>query len=337
MNITIVGAGNIGTQFATHCAEKGHLVTLFTSRPKAISKELKIVDAVGSVLHKGEIAVATDDPEAAFAQADVIFVTVPAFCMQDIADKVQPYGHTGMIIGLIPGTGGGECAFHKCIDAGATVFGLQRVPSVARLVEYGKTVCAKGYRNKLYVGSLPGRDAEKCAKLIEDIFDIPCMPLPNYLNVTLTPSNPILHTTRLRTLLKDYVPGKVYKDIPLFYEDWTDESSALLLMCDDELQVMCQALSSQFNLQNVRSLREHYESSTKEALTRKLKSIIGFKGLTSPCIKVETGYIPDLTSRYFTADFPYGLAILIQIAAFIGGGAGAGYARDNGLVLERNQ
>ena len=31
MKITIVGAGNIGTQFAVHCAQKGHEVTIYTS------------------------------------------------------------------------------------------------------------------------------------------------------------------------------------------------------------------------------------------------------------------------------------------------------------------
>ena len=30
MNITIVGAGNIGTQIAVHAAAKGHSVTIFT-------------------------------------------------------------------------------------------------------------------------------------------------------------------------------------------------------------------------------------------------------------------------------------------------------------------
>lgn len=318
MRITIVGAGNIGTQFATHCAQKGHSVTIFTSRPQEIDDELRIIDSQGTVLHKGSIAGATSDPQTAFEDADVVFVTVPAFCMQDIADKVLPYAHEGMTIGLIPGTGGGECAFANCITQGATIFGLQRVPSVARLVQYGSIVRATGYRQELFVGALPQNEACRCAELIESIFDIRCTPLPNYLNVTLTPSNPILHTTRLRTLFEDYMPGKVYDRVPLFYEDWTDESSELLLQCDDELQTLCHKLSGRFDLSYVRSLREHYESPTKEALTAKIKSIAGFKGLPSPVRQKLGGCVPDFTSRYFTADFSFGLSILTQIAAFAG-------------------
>ena len=67
----------------------------------------------------------------------------------------------------------------------------------------------------------------------------------------------------------------------------------------------------------VKSLKEHYESDTPSKMTNKIRSIKGFKGLTTPSIKVDGGYIPDFNSRYFTADFSYGLAILIQIGNFL--------------------
>ena len=38
MNVTIVGAGNVGTQFATHCAEKGNKVTIYSSKPEKSAK-----------------------------------------------------------------------------------------------------------------------------------------------------------------------------------------------------------------------------------------------------------------------------------------------------------
>ncbi len=44
MKITVVGGGNIGTQFAVHIAEKGHEVTMFTSNPALFRKRLSIVD-----------------------------------------------------------------------------------------------------------------------------------------------------------------------------------------------------------------------------------------------------------------------------------------------------
>lgn len=318
MNITIVGAGNIGTQFAVHCAEKYNNVIVYGSQPKKVSNDLFVVDENGNVIHTGKIDCATDNEEKAFQNAELIFVTMPAFCMKDIAEKIYPFANKNMKICIVPGTGGGECSFKKCVEKGATVFGLQRVPSVARLKEYGKTVCATGYREELFVAAIPKSETENCCKIIGDIFDgMKCSPMPAYLNLTLTPSNPILHTTRLRVLFKDYKPGKVYKSIPLFYEDWTDETSELIFKCDDEVQAICKALDM-FDLSFVKSLRTHYESYTCEAFTNKIRGIKGFKGITSPSVSADGGLVPDMNSRYFTADFPFGLSILIQISDLLG-------------------
>ena len=316
MNITVVGGGNVGTQFAVHCAEKGHLVTIYTNHPEKFSKELQIVNQDGVVVHQGTINRVTQCAKEAFAEAELIFVTVPSFCMKDVAAKILPYAQIGMKIGLIPGTGGGECAFRKCMEKGCTVFGLQRVPSVARLVEYGKVVKAIGYRSLLHVAAMPKDKTKECCMLMEEIFDIDCEMLDNYLNLTLTPSNPILHTVRLYVIFKDYFSGRLYEQIPLFYEEWDDETSALIFSCDGEVQEICRRIDIN-QLKQVKSLKIHYESETPEMLTQKIRSIQGFKGLKTPVDEVNGKYIPDLQSRYFTADFSYGLSILLQIAKFV--------------------
>lgn len=317
MRVTIVGGGNVGTQFAVHCASKGMETIVFSSKAEEFQKKLEISDENGNITLTAEIAGATFDCEKAFSKADLIFITTPAFCALDIFEKVAPYVKKGAYIGLIPGTGGMECVFKPCLDKGCVLFGLQRVPSVARLVKYGQRVCAVGYRNQLHVASLPGTEASKCAKLVEDIFDIPCAILPNYLNITLTPSNPILHTTRLYSIFRDYCQGKSYDSVPLFYEGWDNQSSAILLSCDDEVQKIKSALIN-FDLSGVRSLKEHYESQTEQQLTDKIRSIQGFKGLTTPSKQIDGKYYPDFSSRYFVADFSYGLEILKQIAEFAG-------------------
>jgi len=316
-NISIIGAGNIGTQFAVHCAEKGFNVKVYTKNYKKFSQKISIVNENGDVTNEGAISLATDNPQKAFSDADLIFVTVPAFCFESVASEIEPYVQNGAYIGLIPGSGGGECAFKNFIEKGCVLFGLQRVPSVARLVEYGSKVKAVGYRENLYASSIPNKYTTEVCEIIENIFDIKCNPLPNYLNCTLIPSNPILHTTRLKTIFKDYKEGIVYDYIPLFYEEWDNETSELLLKCDAEVQQMCLNLKN-FDLSFVKSLKEHYESPTAQALTDKIKSIKAFKKIKTPFIELDSGkYIPDLDSRYFTADFNFGLVILKQIASFL--------------------
>ncbi len=316
MNVTVVGGGNVGTQFAVHCAEKGYLVTIYTKQPEKFRKELQIINQEGDVVHRGTIICATKCAKVAFAEADIIFVTVPSFCMKDIAKEISSYAKAGLKIGLIPGTGGGECAFRKCVEKGCTIFGLQRVPSVARLVEYGSVVKAIGYRSLLHVAAMPKDKTKECCILIKKIFDIECEALDNYLNLTLTPSNPILHTNRLYIIFKDYFVGKVYEQVPLFYEEWDDETSKLIFTCDEEVQEICRRIDA-VQLRQVKSLKIHYESETPVMLTQKIRSIQGFKGLKTPVKEVNRKYIPDLQSRYFTADFSYGLSIILQIAKFV--------------------
>nr|MCR4998518.1 NAD/NADP octopine/nopaline dehydrogenase family protein [Lachnospiraceae bacterium] len=317
MKITIVGGGNIGTQFAVHCAEKCHDVTVYTSKPELFDGHLNIVNETGTTMHEGDIKLATADPAIAFKEADLIMVTVPATMMKTVAEMIFEYSYAKSIIGVVPGNGGSECAFKKCIERGNIFFGIERVPAIARLVQKGKTVRSIGYRDELHVASIPRNNAEKCAELIGNIFDMKTKAIPNFLNLTMTPSNPILHTTRLRTLFGDWHEGVVYDSVPLFYEEWDDASSELLIACDEEVQAICRALP-EFELHYVKSLRMHYESSTADAMTKKISSITAFKGLTTPTVKVDGGLVPDLHSRYFSADFSYGLTIIKQIADFAG-------------------
>ena len=200
MKITIVGGGNIGTQFAVHCAEKGHDVIIYTSTPDLFDRHLSIVDDNGSITHEGVISQATYDPELAFRNADLIMVTMPATMMKYIAEIIYDYTDNAPMIGVVPGNGGSECAFSKCIERGNIFFGIERVPAIARLVKKGSIVKSTGYRDELHVSAIPKRHAADCAAIISDIFEKSCKTIPNFLNLTMTPSNPILHTTRLRTL-----------------------------------------------------------------------------------------------------------------------------------------
>ena len=311
MNITIVGAGNIGLQFAVHCREKGHAVKIYTN--KNVSPDLTIVNEDGNIIHKCSGLQISNDEKSCFFNADLIFITYPAFMTEQIEKTIYPFINTGKMICLVPGTGGGELVFKKCIQKGAIVFGLQRVPSVSRIIEPYKTVRCVGYRTTLHVAAIQSKYSQQCATIIHDIFDMPVEILPNYLNITLTPSNPLLHTSRLFNLFGE---KQKYIKIPLFYEDWNDETSKLLLEMDEELQKICKAIP--LNLNYVKSLKEHYESPDYVSLTNKIKSIKGFKGILTPMLEEDGHYVPDFNSRYFTADFNYGLSIIIQISKLTG-------------------
>lgn len=315
--ITVLGGGNIGTQFACVAASKGYEVCVYSSKVEKYDGQLTIVDGDNQVLYAARVVKVTNDLSEALADCDIAFVTLPSFMFPKLAKEMEPYVTEKLHIGAIPGTGGAEFSFSGCIRKGATLFGLQRVPCVARLVEYGKTVRVEGKRERLHLAAIPKEKTRELADFMSDLFDMPCDSLNNYLCVTMTPSNPILHTTRLCCMFGDYAKGVFYDRNPLFYGQWDEASAELLLACDAEHQMLLKKMD-RLDLREVRSLREHYESDTAQQLTAKLSSIASLHNLSSPMIQVEGGWIPDFQSRYFTADFPYGLAIIEQIAQVVG-------------------
>ena len=121
MKITVVGGGNVGTQIAVNCAAKGHPVTMYSSRPDEFRKEPEIVDENDCCILKGSLHKATYDDEEAFSGAELIFVTLPAFCMKEIGERIEQYVSEGAIVCIVPGTGGGECCFRGCIQKGAVL------------------------------------------------------------------------------------------------------------------------------------------------------------------------------------------------------------------------
>ena len=312
MKIAILGSGNIGTLIAAQLTLKGQQIYLYSRKPELFEKEIVYEDTDFGTKQVVELHCVSNDLQKIVSNADLVIVTVPAFAIKELMEVVFPLIDVHTRILFYPGTGGVEFYCKHFIEAGGVVFGTQRVCSVARLKQYGKHVVSSGKRNEMFVAALPGYYGKEAEKIISSLFDIKTIALPNYLSVTFTPSNPILHTSRLFSLFQDYDPEIGYDRIPLFYEEWDLKSSDVLIALDQEVQEMCRFLP--MDLSNVRSILLHYESEDRVALTNKICSIKSFKGLKTPQIERSGKKHPDLQSRYFTADFPYGLLILKAFA-----------------------
>lgn len=311
MKVTIVGYGNIGTLMAAEMAYRGHSVTVYTSSVPD-SNTIEVYDQSENCILSGKMDLITDNLEEAVKGAEVIWITLPSQMFEEFAERLYSYIEPKQIIGVVPGSGGAEFAFRKLIAKGCIMVGLQRVHSIARIKERGKSVYMLGKKDELQVGVIPKEQTEKMTEMVRHLFDMPCVMLDNYLCVTLTPSNPILHTARLYTMFKDFKKEESYPRNFLFYEEWNDESSDMLLKCDAELQNLCGKIPME--LSDVKSLKLHYESNTPQKMSEKIRSIGAFKGITSPMVCIgEDRWIPDFSSRYFTSDFPYGLKIILEL------------------------
>lgn len=312
MKITIIGGGNIGTLLAAEFSKKGYETYIFSSKNNGISN-IEVFNNNNEFLFKSNDIVITNDLEKSINGSKFIFITYPPELFEDISQKLDNKLDEGSYLGIIPGSGGCEFIFKNLINQGVTLFGLQRVHSIARIKDVGKSVYMLGRKDSININVFKNDNVDYVKNFLEDSLDMPCHILDNYLTITLSPSNQILHTSRLCCLFNDYVLGETYPDNILFYETWDDESSELLIKCDEELQKLCDKIP--FDLTEVKSLKDHYESHTISDMTNKISNIPAFKGLTSPMIQNDEGlWVPDFKSRYFASDFSYGLKIIIEIA-----------------------
>ena len=320
--VCIIGAGNEGHYLMPlNAANKELTVNVLTSNSSNFNKTIKSTNVNTGEITEGNINIVSTNPEDVIPCSDMIIFTVPHNACALYLEKIYSYTNPGTFIGFIPGTGGIEFLTKdfiqkkKCI-----VFGSQRVPSGTKVTERGASVNSLGNRKDIRIASTNPNYTEDICSFISNILSIKTIPLPNYLTVTFTPSNPILHTSRLYGLFHDYREGMEWDMCLSFYKAWDEYSSDVLILCDSELQECCRRLSK-FDLKGVKSLKEHYEIDTAqgkndvERMTNKIRTLQYLKDNAPMCKNSNDKFIPNLTTRYFTEDFPYGLCIL---RSFIG-------------------
>ena len=315
MNICICGGGNLGHVVTGYlAAKKDYEVSLLTRHPECWSRTLQIYTPEGKTL-ESTIHHLSANPADLIPQADIILLCLPGYGIADTLKAIRPYLRPQTAVGSIVSSTGFFFEAMDILPPTTTLFGFQRVPFIARLEEYGKSAHLLGYKPSLNIAAypqpLPIGSGEWLVNTISEMFDTPVTLLGSHYEVSLTNSNPLLHTSRLYSMWHDWHEGITYPVQNQFYSDWTDDASQLLINMDQEFFQLLEVLPVTHGA--IPSVLDYYESTDAASLTRKLRSIEAFKGLLSPMKKVGDAYVPDFQSRYFTEDFPYGLAIIHRL------------------------
>ena len=318
--ITIIGGGNIGSALAVRFSQQND-VCMYLNSKYEYNKNIEMINEDSQICTLAKIKLITNSLEEAINYGEWIFITLPCFLFKNFANKMISCINSPKHIVAVPGSGAFELYFKEALDKECTLTGLQRVHAVARIIDKGKVVKESGVRDHLKVASIPKSFNSIACSYISLFYDMPVVPLNNYLNITLINSNPILHTSRLYCLFKNYKELiNEYDRIPLFYEEWDLESSCLLENLDNELFEIINKINKYgLDINQIVPILNHYDSETPEQMTKKINSINSLKGLPTPSIKLNNGkYIPDFSSRYFTSDFSEGLDILLSFAQIVG-------------------
>ena len=313
--ICICGGGSLGHVIAGWLSSKNKAcVNLLTGHPENWNNNLVIKTIDNQVLH-GHIDDISSNPSNVVSNSDVILLCLPGFLIEKTLVEIKPYIKENACVGSVFSSTGFFFEAIKHLSDKQRLWGFQRVPFIARVDSYGHSVNLLGYKNSLFLGLKnfeSANEEENFREWISTCFEKPTSLLSNYLEASLTNSNPLLHTSRLYSLFGGKNEGKLYSKNILFYEEWDEASAQLLIDMDQEFFQLLGKLPVTKGF--LPTILDYYESHDAQSLAAKLSSIKGFKGITSPMFQSGDFWVPDYSSRYFTEDFPFGLKYIWQLA-----------------------
>ena len=282
--ICICGGGALGLVVASVLSHTREVaVRVLTAHPQQWSKSIETIDSAGKI-YQGELESVSDRAEDVIPQSDIVLLCLPGFLIEKSLRQIAPFV-TNQAIGSIVSSTGFFFQAHRIFASSVSLF---------------------GYKQQLYMATENlARDYEA---MWAEWLQTPIAHLSNYLEASLSNSNPLLHPARLYGMWHEW-SGEMYKEQMLFYAQWDEYSSEIYIAMDEEFQKLCCKVGVK-----IPSVLDYYESTDAVSLTRKLRSIIAFQTIKAPMKQMENGFVPDFESRYFTEDFPYGLQILKDLA-----------------------
>mmetsp|Transcript_8691 Transcript_8691/g.7644 ORF Transcript_8691/g.7644 Transcript_8691/m.7644 type:complete len:324 (-) Transcript_8691:160-1131(-) len=260
-------------------------------------------------------------------------VAGPAHIHESLLTAIAPFVEKNCWVGTIFGQGPFAWAAYSIFKNriqkdNITIWSLYNVPAICKIRKYGEAVNVIGPKKVLQCAVKPLTMADEVCCIMDDMFQIPTVPMDNFLMITLTPSNQIIHPARVYGVFKDW-DGKAPLDkskIPLLYEDMDDFSADEMQKLDDEIQAIKKAILAKYphiDLSAVMPIKQRiikqYGEQVKDrsTLTQVFRTNQGYRTAAFPLVPVDGGVHLNIKTRFFDEDIPYGLCILKDIAGLV--------------------
>ncbi|HKV00187.1 MAG TPA: NAD/NADP octopine/nopaline dehydrogenase family protein [Vineibacter sp.] len=336
LRVTVCGAGRTGHLSAVLFGQRPDVrVSLLTGNPDVAARcdagvlMAHLPDGSTLTAHPDQV---TTDPARAVADADIIILTVPAHIRPQVLRAIAPHlpDDKPVSVGAIPGFCGFDWLAATMLSArpNAVIWGMKDVPHTAFDLQPGVSVRVGGAKQQLHVGvhaRTPAPARQRVRAELAMLYDAPVALLDDYLEITLTPGNPIMHSSVVYGLIGPY--GQ-WHDRPFaaplcWWTDCPELGAYFLERCDEENQALCAAVQRKLgvSLSSVKPLRqeiiEAYGAQIRDPRTMLsvLRTNQAYDAIRAPLIPCEDGggYVIDRTSRAFHEDVAYGLALLVEM------------------------
>ncbi|WP_317178218.1 NAD/NADP-dependent octopine/nopaline dehydrogenase family protein [Pectobacterium sp. HCp5_1] len=338
LNVVICGAGKTGHLATVLFKQRPDVkVTLLGSHPRLPEAYQQHGKRLHALLPDGETLTATPDcvtcdPAEACRDADIVIITVPANFRADLLARIVPHlpRDKPVYVGAIPGFCGFDWLAERELAArpNVVIWGMKDVAHIAFDLLPGQSIKMGGEKATLYVATHRRETAasqQALIALLQRLYAAPVVLLPDYLEITLTPGNPIMHSAVIYGLIGPYGQWHARPLLqPLcWWNDCPELGAYYLERMDEENQRLCAALETRLGvrLDSVLPLKQEiidaYGDQIADAHTMLsvLRTNQAYHGIGLPLRKHDAGgYVFDTQHRVFQEDIAYGLSLLVAIA-----------------------
>lgn len=309
MKITVIGAGNGGLAIASHLAQTGHKINLYS----IFTEELEPIISKGGIELEGAeegfavLNKVTNNVKLALDGADLIMIVTPANAHAKIARDCAPYLKDNQVVILNPGRTGGALEFSKILtkekiknkpiigEAQTLIYACRKISST-KVVIYG-------VKKSLSVASFPAKNTEKLIKVLNKAYP-QFVPAINVLETSLNnigaifhPAPTILNSARIESGEKfDY-----------YHEGITPVVATVLENIDRERSEVAQVLKVKVQ-SAIEFLKKSYGVKA-DSLYQAIQKNIAYKGVKAPT---------KINIRYLTEDIPMSLVPIASIGHQLG-------------------
>jgi len=306
-NICIIGAGNVGLTLGAYLSDKKNNIKIYK---KGKIKEDKInfeYSLGGAVNLKTRISLMTNDFKKAFEGAEIVFITLPAFCRKNyLKDLVEIVDKTIYLIffpdnyGVIELDNILKNSEKKDLFkyAGTNTFVY---PCRKRSNNYS---IVKGIKKEIFVSSTRRKWPEEILEILNEQWNI-FLIKENYLEIQFLNMNPIIHPAVLLMNLGRIENEKGNFD---FYNEGITPTIANLIESIDRERVEVGRACGMTLKPLLRVMKDVYNSDGENL----------YKALTQSKVHKDGLAPKSLNTRYIKEDIPYGLAPISNIGKIKG-------------------
>jgi hypothetical protein len=337
LNVVICGGGRTGHLNAVLFKQRpGVRVALLTNSREAIHHHRDGLPITAQLPDGTRLSARLDavtaDAATALRDADLVLITVPAHARPALLTAIAPHlpASKPVHVGAIPGFCGFDWLAEKLLPdrPRAVIWGMKDVPHTAFDLQPGVSVRSGGAKALLHVATHDRETPaarEALQALLQRLFDAPVALLRHYLEITLTPGNPIMHSAVIYGLIGPYGPHHG-RPLPGPLDWWTEcnELGAYFIeRCDEENQRLCRAAEARLglDLSSVKPLKQEIVEAYGEQIAdpRTMASVLrsnrAYAGIPAPLVRDPggAGWRIDVKSRAFEEDVAFGLSTLVQL------------------------